>query len=173
MTIFQSARLRLVPATPALVEAQLADDRPALERLLGAGLTPSWPPPLLDEGALKWFLGLLADPDNDGWLLYFIVTNEGSPAAVGTCGFKGKPVDGAVEIGYSLVPEAQGRGYATEAARALIGLAFSRPGVSRVIAETFPELTASIRVMEKCGLTFDGPGADPGAIRYARTAEVI
>jgi ribosomal-protein-alanine N-acetyltransferase len=170
MTSLQTERLVLVPATKEIVEAHLAGDRAVLERLLGAALAPTWPPPLLDDGALRWFMGLLADPSNDGWLLHFVVAKAASPMVIGTCGFKGKPSDGTVEIGYSIVPEAQRRGYATEAARALTTFAFTRPGVSRVIAETYPEMKGSIRVMENCGLSFAGPGSEPGTVRYARTA---
>jgi RimJ/RimL family protein N-acetyltransferase len=35
-----------------------------------------------------------------------------------------------------------------------------------VIAETYPHLTPSIGVMEKCGLAFAGEGSEEGVIRY-------
>ncbi len=37
---------------------------------------------------------------------------------------------------------------------------------SSIIAHTFPSLLGSIRVMEKCGLTFEGEGEEAGTIRY-------
>ena len=88
-------------------------------------------------------------------------------ANVGTVGYKGPPsADGTVEVGYGILPEYQRRGYASEAVRALLARAFAVPAVRRVIAETLPELTASIGVMTKCGLSFIGQGSERAVIRY-------
>jgi len=56
------------------------------------------------------------------------------------------------EIGWSLHPDAQGKGYATEAARALLRLGFEDLGLHRIIAECDPRNVASIRVMERIGM---------------------
>ena len=60
------------------------------------------------------------------------------------------------EIGWVFHPEAHGQGYATEAARAVLGLAFETLGVHRVIATCDPRNTASYRVMEKLGMRREG-----------------
>ena len=57
-----------------------------------------------------------------------------------------------VEMGYALLPAYYNRGYATEAFAAVIGHLFSK-GLATVLAGAFSENTASIRVMEKCGMT--------------------
>jgi RimJ/RimL family protein N-acetyltransferase len=59
---------------------------------------------------------------------------------------------GGTELGYRLYPEFWGRGLATEGAHALIGLAFGRLGLDRVVATMMASNVASWRVMEKCGL---------------------
>jgi RimJ/RimL family protein N-acetyltransferase len=56
------------------------------------------------------------------------------------------------EIGWSLAPDAQGKGYATEAARELLRLGFEEMGLHRIIAECDPRNEASIRVMERLGM---------------------
>lgn len=56
------------------------------------------------------------------------------------------------EIGWAVAQAHQGKGYATEAARALIGHAFQTLKAHRVIATCQPENTASWRVAEKLGL---------------------
>jgi RimJ/RimL family protein N-acetyltransferase len=56
------------------------------------------------------------------------------------------------EIGWSLHPDAQGKGYATEAARELLRLGFEELGLHRIIAECDPRNEASIRVMERLGM---------------------
>ena len=69
------------------------------------------------------------------------------------CGFTGPPNDtGVVEIAYSIAPAYQGKGYATEAARALIEIARAEPAVRLICAHTLAERNASSRVLEKCGL---------------------
>ena len=56
------------------------------------------------------------------------------------------------EIGWVLHRDYHGRGYATEAARALLGYGFETLGLHRVIATCQPENVASWRVMEKIGM---------------------
>lgn len=56
------------------------------------------------------------------------------------------------EIGYVLDPAHAGHGYATEAARELLRLAFEGLGVRRVIAQCFADNEASWRLMERLGM---------------------
>jgi RimJ/RimL family protein N-acetyltransferase len=60
---------------------------------------------------------------------------------------------GELELGYRFRRAAWGRGYATEAAGALIARAFADPAVRRIFATTYEQNVASRRVMEKLGLT--------------------
>jgi RimJ/RimL family protein N-acetyltransferase len=56
------------------------------------------------------------------------------------------------EVGWSVHPDAQGRGYATEAAREMLRLGFEELGLHRIVAECDPRNEASIKVMEKLGM---------------------
>jgi len=56
------------------------------------------------------------------------------------------------EIGWSIAPDFQGRGYATEASREMLRLGFEELGLHRIVAECDPRNEASIRVMEKLGM---------------------
>jgi ribosomal-protein-alanine N-acetyltransferase len=60
------------------------------------------------------------------------------------------------ELGYIFDPRHQRHGYATEAARALVGHAFAALGVHRVIARCAPANVASWRVLEKIGFVREG-----------------
>ncbi|MBR8839229.1 MAG: GNAT family N-acetyltransferase [Stigonema ocellatum SAG 48.90 = DSM 106950] len=60
----------------------------------------------------------------------------------------------------------QGKGYTTEAVGGLLSWAFEQPQVMSVIAETFPNNAASIRVMEKNGMVLLGNGNEEGTVRY-------
>jgi [ribosomal protein S5]-alanine N-acetyltransferase len=82
--------------------------------------------------------------------------------AIGKCGFKGPPAaDGVVEIAYGVDPDQQGKGYATEAAEALVIYAFGDSRVRTVRAHTLPEGNASTRVLTKCGFRYIGEVIDP------------
>lgn len=67
-----------------------------------------------------------------------------------------KTVD--VEVGYRLLPEAWGRGFATEGATALVEYGFSEIGLYRIVGVTHPDNAASQRVLQKAGLRDAGWG---------------
>ncbi|MFI9076280.1 GNAT family N-acetyltransferase [Streptomyces sioyaensis] len=75
-----------------------------------------------------------------------------SGLVVGAIGLFWPPADGSVEFGYGIVPSRRGRGYASEAARALVAFAFTAPGVRTVGAKIERSNPASGRVLEKAGL---------------------
>ena len=60
-------------------------------------------------------------------------------------------LDGALEAGWVLHPDAQGRGFATEAVRAALDWSDGHLGRRRVACMVAPENTPSLRVAEKCG----------------------
>ena len=84
-----------------------------------------------------------------GWGAWLVFRGD---ELVGDAGFHAPPVGGEVELGYATRPEHRGRGYATEAARALVEWALAQPGVERVVAEFEHDNPASKRVLEKAGL---------------------
>jgi RimJ/RimL family protein N-acetyltransferase len=86
---------------------------------------------------------------------------------VGNCGFTGRPdTHGSVEIGYSLLAPHHGQGLGTELVSALVAWAFEAPRLERVLAETYPDLVASVRVLEKNGFQLTGRGSRPGLILF-------
>lgn len=87
---------------------------------------------------------------NQAWGHRQIVERD-SGLAVGGIGFAGPPDRGEVEVGYGIVPSRQGRGYATEAVRAMAAMAWEHPAVTAVLAGTDPGNVASHRVLEKAG----------------------
>ena len=162
-------RLRLVAATPSLVDAEMQGPC-VLARHLEADVPQDWPPPLNDESSIRWLADFFAEhPSAIGWgLWYFLKPGDGEQLeAIGNGGFKGIPDDrGTVEIGYSIMEPHQRRGYAPEAVRALIDWAFSHGEVQRIIAHTLVGLRPSIRVLEKCGFVYSGKGTEEGVIAY-------
>jgi RimJ/RimL family protein N-acetyltransferase len=92
------------------------------------------------------------------WGLFEIVLRE-TGEVIGDIGFHGPPdAAGTVEIGYSVVGQYRGRGLAGEAAVALCGLVWTRPGVARIIAQTEAGNAASAGVLRHAGFREDGTG---------------
>lgn len=60
-----------------------------------------------------------------------------------------------VEVAYAVLPEYQGRGYATELARVAVAQGFVTLGFDEIVSYTLPVNRASRRVMEKAGFTFE------------------
>lgn len=98
----------------------------------------------------------------DPWQFGFAVIHKNDNALIGTCGFPGPPDSkGVVEIAYGIAPNYEGRGYATEAAKALIDFARNDPRVKIICAHTLPEENASTSVLKKCGLNKVRDAIDP------------
>ena len=75
---------------------------------------------------------------------------------VGRCGLCRLDRTERVELGYTLLSEHWGHGYATEAAQSCLRFAFDELGLDEVVAITTLANEASQRVMRKCGLVFQG-----------------
>jgi ribosomal-protein-alanine N-acetyltransferase len=114
------------------------------------------------EVSPDWVARVKASTSANPWTHGFAVVQRGSGSVVGMCAYKGPPgPDGAVEIAYGINPEYQGRGYATEVARALVAFAFGSGQVRLVCAHTRPEENASTHVLTKCGFERIGEVMDP------------
>ena len=112
-----------------------------------------------------------ADPKNRLFATAWqIATWDG--AVIGDGGFKGAPKNGEVELGYGIDAPFRGKGYAEEAARALVGWAFSQNGVDLVSAETAPDNAASQHILQKLGFLPAGSGAEGPRFSCARRTAV-
>ncbi|MBN1333413.1 MAG: GNAT family N-acetyltransferase [Synergistales bacterium] len=166
-------RLELIAATPEHVKAELENPE-LLASLLNAQVGPGWPPGEYDRGAQEFFLDRLTEGGKpaQGWYLWYALRRETptQPALlIGSGGYVGPPDgSGVVEIGFSVMTEHRGLGYATEIAQALIAKAFTDNRVQKVIAHTTPENKASCRVLEKCCFSWI-EGSDNGRFEILRS----
>jgi [ribosomal protein S5]-alanine N-acetyltransferase len=150
----RTRRLELIPSTSALLAAD-SGNRNVLANLLGATVPSSWPPALLDDTTLTEFVRMQedgSDPHFCSW--YWILTRDPGEkrTLIGSGGIASMPeVSDTVLIGYSVLEEFQGQGFATEALECLLPEIFQLTGVKKIYATTFPELKASIRVLQKNG----------------------
>lgn len=159
-TALHTKRLELRPL-PAGAAAVLPDDREAAAGLLDATLSVEWPQrDLLDVLPLQ----AAASPDDEPFGVWVIIERE-SATVVGDIGFMGPPgEDRTVEIGYSVVPDRRGRGYATEATRALVEWALGESHVGAIVAGCDKKNAPSIRILERIG--FVRTGETNGQLRW-------
>ena len=86
----------------------------------------------------------------------FVVEDKVTGCVVGEMTFHPWFVEKTWEIGWLILPEFQGRGYASEAASALLDVGFSELEIHRIVATAQPQNPASFRVMEKVGMRREG-----------------
>ncbi len=109
-----------------------------------------------------WLARIHTSTSPDPWTHGFAMMYRASGTKIGSCAYKGPPdADETVEIGYGVDPEYQGRGFATEATKALVEHAMSSDQVRVVRAHTRLEGKASMRVLEKSGFKCFGEVVDP------------
>jgi ribosomal-protein-alanine N-acetyltransferase len=155
-------RLQLLPLAPADILA-LIDGVHQFEKQFGVPVAEGLRE-LFVSGDVSpaWIAGLRSATAADPWLHGFALVDQNSRSMIGTAGFKGPPDEaGMVEIGYGVAASQQGRGYATEAAAALVEFASNDGRVGVVRAHTLPTNNASTRVLEKCGFKRLGEVTDP------------
>ena len=110
---------------------------------------------------LKDILRMYADLEYFEW---GVVTRTNG-RLIGTCGFtKFDYPTNRGEIGYSFCPDVWGNGYATEAAMATIAFGFNELHLASICACFALENTASIHVLQKCGMQYTGE-EDPMKIK--------
>jgi RimJ/RimL family protein N-acetyltransferase len=128
------------------------------------------------EWVKKWLRGCLEDYYVKWGFGLWAVIDKNDKKVMGFCGLtKFNDVAGRpeIEVGYRLQKENWGKGYATEAAQITQDFAFDVLGIQRLISIIDPRNVASVRVAEKCGLTYEkttvvrGPEVDIYAIMRA------
>jgi RimJ/RimL family protein N-acetyltransferase len=140
-------RLELVPA--AAMEAMIEDD------LVTAGVVLGRPvPPFFLEEKWLWRIRLgqvRSCPPDAPWLVRAAVREPGG-VVIGHAGFHGRPdATGMVEVGYTVIPEHRGHGYAHEVLAALVEEARASQDVAVVRATVSPDNEASLAVVRRAG----------------------
>jgi len=147
-----------ITCSPVLLRPFTLADAPRVQLLAGnrdvAETTALIPHPYEDGLAQEWIASQAADLARGREYTYAITRCE-DELLVGAISLR--PVAGEQEnLGYWIGREYWGRGYATAAARAIIGVTFRCLDCHQVTASYLVRNAASGRVLEKCGLTLVG-----------------
>lgn len=159
----RSARLEMPLLSLAQLDQVGAGDVAGLAAALGAVISEEWAEEVQRLAAFR-ARQVRQQPADAPWLLRAIVRSEPGSAreAIGHVNFHGAPdAAGRVEIGYTLLPGARGRGYAIEAVRALFDWATRVHGVRRFRASVAPDNDRSLNLIGKLGFVHTGEQWDP------------
>jgi RimJ/RimL family protein N-acetyltransferase len=126
----------------------------------GFTLPPDWPD-AHDARFLRLRQGQLArDPSLDAWLVRgMVLRSDAGRRMIGHVGYHGPPLDGFVEIGYTVFADMRRQGYATEAVQGLIDHAAEK-GVPRIRLSIAPGNEASLALARKLGFERVGEQID-------------
>lgn len=147
----ETARLILRPLDEA--------DLPTLVREIGRWEVARWlirvPHPYAMVDARQWLEMCRRDDTAGSQMFRAVEAKDGTPGAlVGGIGLIPRAHGpGQGELGYWFAPAVWGRGYATEAGRAMVAVGFRDLGLATIQAAADPANTGSNRVLEKCGMT--------------------
>lgn len=101
----------------------------------------------IQEGAHKMY-------DQHGFGLY-LMERKGDHTPVGICGLVKRDTLDDVDLGFALAGAYRGKGYAREAAAATVAYAREDLGLHRIVAIVSPDNTASLRLLEGLGFSFE------------------
>jgi RimJ/RimL family protein N-acetyltransferase len=141
--------LRRLQAGDAPVVAELAGDRAV------ADTTRSIPHPYPLSAAEEW-IGGYAERFGRGAAVDFAVTLADDGRLLGCTGLLLERSDARAELGYWIGRPYWNRGFAREAAAAIVAFAFGELGLNRVYAYCMRRNPASRRVLERVGLVHEG-----------------
>jgi len=150
MNVIRSPRLQLRELTLHDDEfiLQLLNEAPFLRFIGDKGVRT------LSDAREYIMQGPIASYRQLGFGLYLTRLRDGG-ASVGICGLVKREVLQDVDLGFALLSRYCARGYAAEAAAAVLAFGREQLGLQRIVAITAPDNFASIAVLEKVGLSFE------------------
>lgn len=146
----ETKRLALIALLPDEVEALMTRDLKRVAQLTGLRFPAEDPNQGVEYG---WHLrAMRSDSGEIPWRIRLIVERS-SNRAVGSINLKGPPsTTGDVEIGWGLILNSRGKGFATEAAAAVIRWVMQQEGVKSISATIPDDNLASQRLAHRLGL---------------------
>lgn len=148
---FETKRLWLKLCTP--------DDAAFIYRLVNS---PDWLQYIGDrkvysvEDAVRYIEDkMLAQHQQLGYGNYVLIRKEDG-IKIGVCGLYDRPGLDSIDIGYAMLPECTGQGFAFEAANRLLYAAWYEIGIQKIQAITTMDNIASQKILDKLGLVYSG-----------------
>jgi RimJ/RimL family protein N-acetyltransferase len=154
-----------------IIRKLTTDDAPFILELVNE---PSWIRFIGDRGvrtldAARAYIsnGPIAMYERFGFGLYLVML-KGDKVPLGMCGLIKRDALPDVDIGFAFLPRYWGKGYAIEAAAAVLAYGRRALGLGRIVAITSPDNQSSIKLLEKIGFVFEGMIRLPGETSEVR-----
>ena len=156
----ESAKLRLSWMSPAFIDASLHAGRHTAEQIIGASLPEGWPDAEARRRLVMRMEQMRTSPPSAEWLLRGVIKRVDNSLA-GYINFHGLPDEiGRAELGYTIFEEHRRQGYASEAARSMMGWAQQRHGVNTFLVSISPRNEPSLRMAASLGFRRTGSRID-------------
>lgn len=154
-----------------VIRSVVKSDAAGLERLFSDPEVLRWLPPTTPWTRERAELAVerRAQAETERGFTGWIVERKADREFIGSCALQlveGKGPE--VELAYHYLPAEWGKGYGSEAARAVLAYGLNDLGLERIIAICFPDNVGSWRVMEKAGMRFVGTASYYGLARLKK-----
>ena len=160
----RTARLRLIPWNLELIDAFMSGDGERAASALEIVFPEPFAPPPETGDVLEFFRRAVADDDADGAFLPRMIVRDADAMAVGSIGLGAPDEQGVSVTGYSVYPQFEGLGYASEAAAGLVAWGLRREGVTAIVATIAVGHCASEIVASRAGLVMTGRQVKDGGV---------
>lgn len=150
MVIAETSRLRIrhLTAADAAFTCTLLNDKSFIENIADRGVRS-------EIDALHYLAeGPIRSYQQHGYGLFMVEENI-SGAPLGFCGLLYRDYLRETDIGFAFLPQYWGKGYAVEAASAVIHFGYDKLQLKRIVGLVSAGNVASIKVLTKIGLTFE------------------
>lgn len=147
--IFETERLTFswVKTTDVAFILKLLNDPAFIQNIRDEGIKT------IDEAKAHIGVRFIGSYQKNGFGMY-LVTLKSSGEHVGVCGILKRDTLNFPDIGYAFLAEHSGKGYASEAAIAVMQYGTQILGIKRIVGITSRDNKASIKILEKAGLVF-------------------
>ena len=157
-----TSRLELASLGPAFLEALLGGRPFIAEGIGGFSLPHGWPDEHDRRFLERRLKQMTEDEDSQQWLARAMVSRrEASRPMIGHIGFHEAPIDGVLEMGYTVFEKYRRQGYAYEAIHGMMRWAHEAHGIGRFRVSVSPDNAPSLALAAKLGFERTGEQMDP------------
>jgi RimJ/RimL family protein N-acetyltransferase len=149
-------RVELIAWNLALIDAFEANDSLAAELAFNAQFPDPFRPPPETDDVLGFFRGIVQSAERGALFAPRMIVRKWDRMSVGSIGITPPDQGGHAMIGYSVYPEFEGNGYASESAKTLVEYGLAMDGIIGIYATIHQGNIGSEIVAGRAGLMFTG-----------------
>jgi len=165
--VVNAERLDLVSWNLARIDALIANDEASARAALNIVFPQPFAPPPETGDVLGFFRTMTINDRSDGLFVSRMIVRRADRMAVGSIGIVTPDEHRLAMIGYSVYPEFEGHGYASEAATVLVNYVLNHSDAEGIWATIAPDNIGSAKVASRAGLMPTGEMREDEGIQLA------